>query len=71
MSPLCTLTCLFANRVLRPLPAVNRIVNGQLPPSSIVDYKAAAQVHVAGPADASADDLSRLALGAAAAGGAA
>ncbi|KAL4436899.1 hypothetical protein ABPG75_004038 [Micractinium tetrahymenae] len=48
---------------------VNRIVNEQLPPSSIVDYKAAAQVRVAAAADASADDLSRLALGAAAAAG--
>ncbi len=55
--------------ISRSRPAVNRIVNEQLPPSSIVDYKAAAQVHVAAPADASADDLSKLALGAAAAAG--
>lgn len=50
-----------------PLPAaVNRILNEQLPPSSIVDYKAAALVRVPRPEDASTDDLTRLALGAAA-----
>ncbi|PSC74868.1 glycerol-3-phosphate dehydrogenase [Micractinium conductrix] len=42
---------------------VNRIVKALLPASSITEYKAAAALHVAEPAEASADDLARLALG--------
>ena len=43
---------------------VNRIVRGQLPPASILEYRAAAALHVlASPAEQSADDLRLLALG--------
>ena len=42
---------------------MNRIVKALLPASSITEYKAAAALHVAEPAEASADDLARLALG--------
>lgn len=41
---------------------VNRIVNAQLPPSSIMEFKAAAQIHVADEGDTSVEDLARLAL---------
>ena len=41
---------------------VNRIVNGQLPASAVVDYKQAALIHLPSPADQSADDLQALSL---------
>lgn len=42
--------------------AVNRIVNGQLPASAVVDYKVAALIHLPSPADQSAEDLQALSL---------
>jgi hypothetical protein len=48
---------------------VNRIVNGQLPASAVVDYKQAALIHLPSPADQSADDLQALSLSGSAGGG--
>ena len=47
---------------------MNRIVSGQLPASAVVDYKAAALIHLPSPADQSVDDLQALSLAGASGG---